>query len=181
MELNCSIFEAATFDDALEVIERQSIDLLLLDLRMPGNDSLLGLMNLRIQHPQLAVVVVSASEDPEIICNIKEMGAMGFIPKSYKPQDMSAALSLVLEGSTAFPNIEAAQANGITRKLKLLTPQQLRVLQLVAQGDLNKQIAYALNIKETTVKTHISDIFKKLEINNRTQAALIVQELSPVD
>lgn len=177
----CDLTECETFDQALEQIAAHKPDLLLLDLKMPGNSGLFGLMRLRSEHPQLAIVVVSASDDSNVIANIRQLGALGFIPKSCSIEDMTQALDRVMMGYLSFPEFIHQQSNAMTDKLSSLTPQQLRVLHLIAEGALNKQIGYTLNIKETTVKSHISDIFRKLDINNRTQAALIVQQLDVPD
>jgi len=182
MDLKFDISESSTFDEARQHILNHDMDLLLLDLRMPGNDGLLGLLSLRSEFPELAIVVVSANEDPQTISDAKDMGAMGFIPKSSKRDDIHQGLSRVLDGEFSFPEFtKPDEASDVACKLNLLTPKQLKVLHMIGKGDLNKQIAYNLNIKETTVKTHISDILRKLEITNRTQAALILKELSVVE
>ncbi len=177
----CHVTECEDFIQAMATIDAHDIDLLLLDLRMPGNTGLLGLMRLRSEHPHLAIVIVSASEDTHIIAHVHQLGALGFIPKSYSIDTMTTALDQVIGGSLSFPEFLDQQSDAMTEKLASLTPQQLRVLQLIAEGALNKQIGFTLNIKETTVKSHISDIFRKLDINNRTQAALIVQQLDIPD
>ncbi|NVK36564.1 MAG: response regulator transcription factor [Gammaproteobacteria bacterium] len=177
----CDVLEAENLDQAISLIEQQDIDLLLLDLKMPGNDGLMGLMRVRAEFPHLAVVVVSASEDAGTIHQIKSLGASGFIPKSSSIETITNGIASVFAGNVVFPDVMIVEVNETAEKLKLLTPKQFRVLQLIAQGALNKQIGYMLDIKETTVKSHISDIFKKLGINNRTQAALIIQEMSLVD
>ncbi|WP_430461155.1 response regulator [Thalassolituus sp. LLYu03] len=176
----CTISECENFDQVQEHLRSGDIDLLLLDLKMPGNNGLMGLMRIRSEYPHLAVAVVSASEDASIISSIRNMGASGFIPKASSPLEIRQAVEKVFAGGVSFPEFSQVKSE-LTDKLRQLTPQQLRVLQFIAEGALNKQIAYSLNIKETTVKSHISDIFRKLNINNRTQAALIVQELSIPD
>ncbi len=182
MELKFDIAESSTFDEAYDHILNNDIDLLLLDLRMPGNEGLLGLLSLRSEFPELAIVVVSANEDPQTMSDVKDMGAMGFIPKSSKRDDIHQGLTAVLNGEFSFPEFTKPNDDArVASKLNLLTPKQLKVLHMIGEGDLNKQIAYRLDIKETTVKTHISDILRKLEITNRTQAALILRELSVVE
>ena len=176
----CNISECETFDQVQENLRSGDTDLLLLDLKMPGNNGLMGLMRIRSEHPQLAVAIVSASEDQSVIGSIRSMGALGFIPKASSPAEIRAAVEHIFSGGISFPEFSHTKSD-LAEKLRQLTPQQLRVLQFIAEGALNKQIAYALNIKETTVKSHISDIFRKLNINNRTQAALIVQELAIPD
>jgi DNA-binding NarL/FixJ family response regulator len=181
MDLKFDIAESSTFHEAREHILKHNMDLLLLDLRMPGNEGLLGLLSLRSEFPELAIVVVSANEYPQTISDTKDMGAMGYIPKSSKRDRIHQDLMAVLNGEFSFPNFTKPKNTGVASKLNLLTPKQLKVLHLIGEGDLNKQIAYKLHIKETTVKTHISDILRKLEITNRTQAALILRELSVVE
>ncbi|MFK4754234.1 MULTISPECIES: response regulator [Oceanospirillaceae] len=177
----CSSSECEDFNQVLQTVGQQATDLLLLDLRMPGNTGLMGLMRLRAEFPHLAIVVVSASEDRLVIENVRQLGALGYIQKSTTIEGISQALAQVMEGKLSFPEFTDQPNNDMTARLGQMTPQQLRVLQLIAEGALNKQIGYTLNIKETTVKSHISDIFRKLNINNRTQAALIVQQLDIPD
>ncbi|WP_221801415.1 response regulator [Oceanobacter mangrovi] len=178
----CVISEACDLPAAWSELTDLGADLLLLDLRMPGMDGLMGLMRLRAEFPGLAIVVVSASEDACVIAQVKQLGAMGYIHKSAPMEQITAALNDVFMGKLSFPDTSPlADQSTAARQLQSMTPQQLRVLQLIAEGALNKQIGYILNIKETTVKSHISDIFRKLEINNRTQAALLVQQLQVPD
>ncbi|MDP2505850.1 MULTISPECIES: response regulator transcription factor [unclassified Oceanobacter] len=177
----CSSSECEDFYQVLQTAGQQAIDLLLLDLRMPGNTGLMGLMRLRAEFPQLAIVIVSASEDRMVIEQVRQLGALGYIQKSSTIAGISQALAQVMEGKLSFPEFTGQPQDDTTARLSQMTPQQLRVLQLIAEGALNKQIGYTLNIKETTVKSHISDIFRKLNINNRTQAALIVQQLEIPD
>lgn len=172
----CETYEQ-TYDDVKELMP----DLLLLDLKMPEQGGLFGLMRIRAEFPQVAVVVVSATEDSHVIESVRQSGALGFIPKSSKIGTLVRSLTEVLEGNLSFPSHTGHVINDMTSKLATLTPQQLRVLQLIADGALNKQIGYTLDIKETTVKSHISDIFRKLDIYNRTQAALLVQQLDIPD
>ena len=181
LPITCSIVEAESFAQTTLRLQQTEADILLLDLKMPGSEGLMGLMQIRNDYPHLAIVVVSASEDAMTIANIKQIGALGFIPKSSSMEQITQAIECVMNGKISFPNVMLNEKNQHMEKLKLLTPKQLNVLKLIAQGSLNKQIAYELAIKETTVKSHISDIFKKLNINNRTQAALIIQELCLVD
>ena len=179
MEVEFHISESSTFLETQTHLSKYPTDLLLLDLCMPGNESLLGILRLRSDHPDLAIVVISANDDHEIIKDIFNMGALGYISKSSKRQYIHQALLAVLSGELSFPEYHSnGQDNHLLKKLNQLTPKQLRVLQMIGEGALNKQIAYKLEIKETTVKTHISEILRKLEISNRTQAALILQKLT---
>lgn len=175
------VTECETFEETFDAVGRLNPDLLLLDLKMPDQGGLFGLMQIRAEFPQVAVAVVSASEDTHIIHTVQQSGALGFIPKSSKIDALVKALKTVLDGNLSFPDYADTGDSEMARKLASLTPQQLRVLQLIADGALNKQIGYTLDIKETTVKSHISDIFRKLDIYNRTQAALLVQQLDIPD
>lgn len=159
-------------------------DLLLLDLNMPGAHGFSSLVHLRAAHPQLPVVMVSAREEPSVMRRALDHGAMGFIPKSSDAATLSAALSRVLDGERWVPvAAQGAPPTGdgereVAARLRELTPQQFRVLQMVATGQLNKQIAYALGISEATVKAHMSAILRKLGASNRTQAVLLAGQLS---
>ena len=159
-------------------------DLLLLDLNMPGAHGFSSLVHLRAAHPQLPVVMVSAREEPSVMRRALDHGAMGFIPKSSDAATLSAALRQVLDGERWVPvAAQGAPPTGdgereVAARLRELTPQQFRVLQMVATGQLNKQIAYALGISEATVKAHMSAILRKLGASNRTQAVLLAGQLS---
>jgi len=180
--------------DLAETIEKlqaiDDIDLVLLDLHMPGNQGLAGLAAIRCQFPAVAVVVVSANEDPQVIRRALDHGAAGFIPKSAGLDEMTVALNTVLDCKEWIPpRLEQAVANQqseredqtLAGRIAHLTPQQFRVLKLVAEGQLNKQIADALNIQERTVKAHMSEIFSKLEVRNRTQAGVAYRQLDLMD
>lgn len=174
--------ETSDFNETQQYLADFDLDLLLLDLKMPDSEGLLGLIKLRSRFPQLAIVVISANEDPHIIHEVKGAGALAYIIKNTPLEEIQAIISSVLKGRSHFPEvINFSKTKTISEKLAQLTPQQLRVLAMIAKGDLNKQIAYQLNVKESTIKTHISEIFKKLGIINRTQAALFVQPLELKD
>ena len=173
--------QVASFDELHEYLKiSDETDLVLMDLKMPGNLGLMGLLDLRKQFPQTAIAICSANENEQMINNALHYGAVGYIPKSLSMNEIKQAIRQILQGEHYIPaglNRDAPADQDAIRKLSLLTPQQLRVLKLIAKGLLNKQIAWELNIKETTIKTHVSDILKKLEIGNRTQAAVFVQFL----
>lgn len=159
-------------------------DLLLLDLNMPGAHGFSVLVHLRAQHPQLPVVVVSAQEDPGVMRRALDHGAVGFIPKSADAATLGDALTRVLEGERWAP-AAAQSAPGVgddehaaAQRLRELTPQQFRVLQMLGTGLLNKQIAYELGVSEATVKAHMTAILRKLGASNRTQAVLIAGRLA---
>ncbi|CAH9053287.1 Transcriptional regulatory protein LnrK [Pseudoalteromonas holothuriae] len=180
-----TVFEADTFDATLAILsEQDELDLLLLDLHMPGSGDLYGLIRIREDYPSLPIVVVSGSEDLSVISKVMAYGAMGFIPKSLSPQDINRAINTVLEGDYWLPETIKDQVANIehedkelAQQVASLTPQQYKVLQYLHEGLLNKQIAYELHISEATVKAHITAIFRKLGVYNRTQAVLIASKL----
>jgi DNA-binding NarL/FixJ family response regulator len=168
----------------------EDLDLVLLDLHMPGNHGLAGLASIRCRYPAVAVVVVSANEDPQVIRRAIDHGAAGFIPKSAGLDELTRALNTVLDCQEYVPPHLARTVAGMTdnngdrqlaRRMAALTPQQFRVLAMVADGQLNKQIADQLNIQERTVKAHMSEIFHKLDVRNRTQAGIAFRRLELVD
>jgi DNA-binding NarL/FixJ family response regulator len=176
-----AISEASSIEAARETLDKQGpFDVVLLDLSMPGTRGLDGLLELRTRHPRLPIVVVSALEDPRIIHEVMTCGAAGFISKSTRGADLGDAIRDVMAGSVVLPKgyqppESAAGASGVadlTARLATLTPQQVRVLQMLRQGLLNKQIAYDLGVGETTVKAHVSEILRKLKVASRTQAVI---------
>lgn len=158
-------------------------DLVLLDLAMPGVSGFSGLLYLRSQHPEIPVVVVSASEDRAVMRRCIEVGAAGFIPKSTDMGEMRQAIRMVLDGEIWTPaDLDAvlppdAVVTDMMRRLSSLTPQQLRVLMMLTQGLLNKQIAFELKVSEATVKAHVSAILQKLGVDSRTQAVIAVSKI----
>ena len=182
-----SVREAESLDGVIATLEaHDDIDLVLLDLHMPGNHGLAGLAAIRAQFPAVAVVLVSANEDPRTVRRALDHGAAGYIPKSAGLEELRDAIRTVLACEQWLP---PALRGAVTRtqsspidadlaaRLASLTPQQFRVLAFVAEGLLNKQIADRLDIQERTVKAHLSVIFEKLGARNRTQAGVILREL----
>ncbi len=177
--LICEVGSIAELQALLE--KNSSPDLILLDLHMPGAHGLSGLIFLRGQYPDVPVVVVSASDDLQIIQKIKNHGANGFIPKSTPLEALKTAILNVLDGENCWPDnfqpAESYETSDIEARLATLTPQQFRVLGMISEGLLNKQIAYDLDISEATIKAHVTAIFKKLGVRSRTQAVIAVKEL----
>jgi DNA-binding NarL/FixJ family response regulator len=178
------IAEAGSFDEAAKLLDRGSdVDLVLLDLAMPGVRGFSGLMYLRAQYPSVPVVVVSANDDPAVIRRCMEFGASGFIPKTVGAESMRSAVAAVLAGGVWTPpdvNFEgAADATTaeLVQRLSTLTPQQVRVLMMLSEGLLNKQIAYELSVSEATVKAHVSAILQKLGVESRTQAVIAAAKI----
>ncbi len=179
------IIEADTIARLQEVVEKHAdADLVLLDLNMPGAHGFSGLAFLRGQYPALPVVVVSGTEDISVIRRAIDYGASGFIPKSAPMPVITHAITAVLQGEIWLPEgieqkiagLESASTE-FSNKLATLTPQQFRVLGMLTEGLLNKQIAYDLNVSEATVKAHITALFRKLGVRNRTQAVIAVQQM----
>ncbi|GAA5187624.1 response regulator transcription factor [Ferrimonas gelatinilytica] len=168
----------------LDTLLRQtSVDLVLLDLEMPDSHGYSTLIHLRSHHPAVPVVVISAHEDPNTISKALSYDCQGFIPKSFSPDQLTEAIQQVLDGDTYLPDNVAmladcdAPMDDIGNRLADLTPQQYRVLQMFAEGMLNKQIAYDLGVSEATIKAHATAIFRKLGVRNRTQAVIALQGL----
>ncbi|OEE73367.1 response regulator transcription factor [Vibrio ordalii] len=176
-----NLLEADSLDALLALLTKQSdVDLLLLDLKMPGANGMSGLIHLRAEYPELPIVVISASEEPSVVAQVKSHGAFGFIPKSSDMRALIAALNQVLAGDPFFPEgliANHAACNDLTKKIAALTPQQYKVLGMLSDGLLNKQIAYELNVSEATIKAHMTAIFRKLGVKNRTQAVILLNEL----
>ncbi|HHN72810.1 MAG TPA: response regulator transcription factor [Thermopetrobacter sp.] len=171
--------EAGTLDEVVTAIERgPETDLVLLDLKMPGVQGFSGLAFLRAQYPDIPVVVVSAVEEPYVIRRAISLGASGFIPKSASVERMQRAMRSVLEGEVAVPEdvsldvVDDEELEEVARRLSTLTPQQMRVLMMLREGLLNKQIAYELGVSEATIKAHVSAILQKLNVESRTQAVI---------
>lgn len=178
------IAEAGTFDEVAELLERGGdIDLVLLDLAMPGTRGFSGLMYLRAQYPSVPVIVVSANDDPAAIRRCMEFGASGFIPKTLGVEDMRAAISRILGGGVwTPPDVDLStgsdgEAAELMARMATLTPQQVRVLMMLSEGLLNKQIAFQLGVSEATVKAHVSAILQKLGVESRTQAVIAAAKI----
>jgi DNA-binding NarL/FixJ family response regulator len=184
---DCTVVEASDLTGVLDTLAGDpDIDLVLLDLHMPGSQGLSGLATLRGQHPAVAVLVVSAHDEPRTVRRALDHGASGFIPKSASPAEIAEAIRNVLDcGSWLPPMLARAVAAlpadpadlDLATRLARLTEQQYRVLTLLGQGLLNKQIADRLAIQERTVKAHITAIFEKLGVRNRTQAGVLLRSL----
>jgi DNA-binding NarL/FixJ family response regulator len=178
------IAEAGTFDEVAELLERDGdVDLVLLDLAMPGIRGFSGLMYLRAQYPAVPVIVVSANDDPVAIRRCMDFGSSGFIPKTLGVDQMREAIAAIIKGGVWTPPdvdlraaTDAATAELMTRMTRL-TPQQVRVLMMLSEGLLNKQIAYQLDVSEATVKAHVSAILQKLGVESRTQAVIAASKL----
>lgn len=180
-----SISEAASFSEAQNLADEE-LDLIMLDLSMPGTTGFSGLVTLRTKVPSVPIVIVSANEDVETVRSSAQYGAVGFIPKTTEPETMAEAIKLILDGARYWPTEDATKPlpeeerqrrSEFEDKLGKLTPSELRVLELMSEGMSNKLIAFELNIKESTVKTHVTALLRKLDVFNRTQAVLTAKEM----
>lgn len=188
LEEDIEIIEADGLDSARDVLGRRpDIDLALLDLHMPGSHGLMGLVTLRSEFPAVAVVMISANDDPLVMRRALTFGAAGFIPKRSSIAEIQGMLRAVIACEDPPRPLlhergsEAAHDREVAKRLASLSPQQLRVLGLVAEGLLNKQIADRLEIQERTVKAHMSAVFERLEVRNRTQASTLLRSLEITD
>jgi DNA-binding NarL/FixJ family response regulator len=178
------IAEAGGFDEVAELLERGGeVDLILLDLTMPGVRGFSGLVYMRAQYPSVPVIVVSANDDPSAIRRCMEFGASGFIPKTANVEDMRTAISNVLKGGVwTPPDVDLkgdadSEITALMSRMATLTPQQVRVLMMLSEGLLNKQIAFQLGVSEATVKAHVSAILQKLDVESRTQAVIAAAKI----
>jgi len=179
-----TLSEAGDLTSTVDILNREDIDLLLLDLHKPGSNDLFGLIHIRKLFPDVPVAVVSGTEDTQLISKIMSAGALGFIPKTASSGDIANAVQAILDGDVWLPpnlsdsvdEIDEAFSE-LVDHVASLTPSQYKVLCFMRDGLLNKQIGYNLDIAEATVKAHVTAIFKKLGINNRTQAVLIASQL----
>jgi DNA-binding NarL/FixJ family response regulator len=177
-----NLLEADSLAALLDLLNKDTDpDLLLLDLKMPGANGMSGLIQLRNEFPDLPIVVISASEETAVISQVKRHGAFGFIPKSSDMRTLISALNQVLQGDPYFPEGLSDLndvGNDLSEKIASLTPQQYKVLNMLSDGLLNKQIAYELNVSEATIKAHMTAIFRKLRVNNRTQAVILLNGMN---
>lgn len=177
------ISEVGTLEDAAAALERhEEVDLLMLDLSMPGMRGFSGLIYLRAQYQSVPVVIVSATEDVSTIRRCMELGASGFIPKSLGIDVIREAVSSVMAGGNwTPPDVDLGEDDNelleMVQRLATLTPQQVRVLMMLSEGLLNKQIAYELSVSEATVKAHVSAILQKLGVESRTQAVIAASKI----
>jgi DNA-binding NarL/FixJ family response regulator len=182
---DCRIIEVGDFEGVKTLVAGgDEVDAVLLDLTMPGVSGLSGLVALRGMNGTVPIIVVSAHDDPVTIRRALELGASGFISKSASMEAIRNAVRQVLEGGVvAPPGIDLgeerdAEISDLITRLRTLTPQQTRVLSMLAEGLLNKQIAFELNVSEATVKAHVSAILQKLGVDSRTQAVIRLSRIS---
>jgi len=179
------IDQAGSFEELTALLEQDSdVDLVLLDLTMPGISGFSGLIYLRAQYPAIPVVIVSATDDGGTIRRSLDFGASGFIPKRFGVDTLRDAIMKVMDGDVWVPpdtDLSSATDPELARlrdRLVTLTPQQVRVLMMLSEGLLNKQIAYELGVSEATIKAHVSAILQKLGVESRTQAVIAAAKIA---
>lgn len=184
---NCDIFEAASVGGLFDALDQHPrVDLLLLDLNLPGACGFNALAHLRGSRPQLPIIVVSASDDPCTMRQALAFGAQSFVSKSADAATIGESVQAVLRGEIVTPVGLAGEREPfaddgtleIAQRMAQLTPQQFRVLGMLCAGRLNKQIGEELQITEATVKAHMTVILRKLGVANRTQAVLLAGRLA---
>ncbi|MCH8537331.1 MAG: response regulator transcription factor [Alkalimonas sp.] len=187
---NALLLQAENMDKVWALLRQHpDTSLIFLDLKMPGADGFAGLTALRTEYPDVMVLMVSAVEDPSVIKQALQLGAAAYVPKSAPLDVLSEAVAAVQQGDSWVPaelSQDIADASALidqdfAHRLEQLTPQQFRVLKMIADGLLNKQIAYEMNVQETTIKQHVSAILRKLNVNNRTQAGILFEKLKLPD
>jgi DNA-binding NarL/FixJ family response regulator len=178
------MLEAGSLDELTEQLATAGeIDLILLDLSMPGVHGLSGLLYLRAQHPEVPVVIVSAADDPSTIRQCIDCGASGFIPKSQPVEGIRDAVRKIMDGEVWLPadldlaSVPTGETAELVSRVSTLTPQQVRVLMMLGEGLLNKQIAFKLGVSEATIKAHVSAILQKLGVDSRTQAVIAINKI----
>lgn len=173
-------FEALT----RELEENELPSLVLLDLKLSDTQGLDGLLILKKQHPSLPVLVISAYDDASVVRMAMQYGASGFVPKSLDMERMATVIQAVLDGDMWFPETSAPSDNkdsGHTSAFDELTPAQLKVLALLRDGKPSKEMASIMSVTEATIKAHLTVIFRKLKVKNRTQAVVVANELDLPD
>lgn len=168
----------------LVLADNDDADLLLMDLHMPGANGFVGLAHVVKNYSHLPVVMISANESDAVAAGAQQYGALGFIAKSASIQEITSAIDQVLNGELYFPSglvdvddNEESELSELINKIAELTPKQLEVFNLLANGLLNKQIAYQQQVTEATIKAHVTAIMRKLDVYNRTQVVLIASKV----
>ena len=175
-DMSATVAALEADEKRVEADDGDPIDLVLLDLAMPGESGLAGLVALRGRFPQVAVVVVSATDDATTVRRLMQLGASGFVSKSSSIDAIREAVSTVMAGGMWFPAVSGTEDDpevaDLLDAIATLTPQQSRVLAMLTRGLLNKQIAWELSVSEATVKAHVSAVLQKLGVDSRTQAVI---------
>ncbi len=181
---NLQILEAGSIDELLERLDAGlELDLLMLDLEVPGLQGLLGLLSVRVSYPMIPIIVVSARTEPSVVGRSLMLGAASFIPKSSTPQEIRKCVRAVMEGDRSLPDgfdpdyVGGEEQRRVISGLCSLSPRELQVVMALSRGLLNRQIAQELDIAEATVKAHVSRALEKLGAHSRLQAMLVLRQL----
>lgn len=181
---NINIIQSDSLDSTLKALQQNlDFDLVLLDLNMPGCENFYGLIRVTQNFPKVPVAVVSASDSVAVVSKVMSLGARGFVSKAASTETIAEALKQIMDGNIWLPETMQtcmttnAPIIDVAKLVGELTPKQFQVLKLLQNGLLNKQIAFALNVTEATIKAHISAIFRKLNVHTRTQAVLLLKNL----
>ena len=172
------VVECASLAEAKAAMVAGPVDLLLLDLKLSDSEGMAGLAAVRAEQPTVPVAVVSASEDAPVVRHALGLGAAGFIPKSSSLPQMVEAIAAILAGDSWAPDVPEAD-DDLAGRVASLTPSQLRILEGLKAGRLNKQIAFDLGVSEATIKAHLTSVFRKLGVHNRTQSVILAKSLDP--
>jgi DNA-binding NarL/FixJ family response regulator len=171
-----TILEAGSLDRAVQAVrEATDLTLILLDLNMPGAVGYSGVALLHAEAPDVPILVISGADRAAAYAQVARFGAVGFVGKDAPLDQIETAIAAALSGDRM--TIEAPGEDDIATRVATLTPTQLRVLLGVLAGRLNKQIAHDLGIAEATVKVHMTAVLRKLDVGNRTQAAVAARAL----
>lgn len=176
------IQECASLAEAKAALAVGAADLLLLDLKLSDSEGMGGLVSIRAEYPIVPIAVVSASEDAAVVRQALTLGAAGFIPKSSSLPQMVEAIGAVLAGDGWSPDLSETETgeDDLAARVASLTTSQLRILEGLKEGRLNKQIAYDLGVSEATIKAHLTSVFRKLGVQNRTQAVILAKQLDSI-
>ena len=175
-----AVEECASLAEAKAAMQSAPVDLLLLDLKLSDSEGMAGLAAVRAEYPAVPVAVISASEDAPVVRHALGLGAAGFIPKSAALPQMVEAIAAILAGDSWAPDLpDVEDADDLAARVSSLTPSQLRILEGLKAGRLNKQIAFDLGVSEATIKAHLTSVFRKLGVHNRTQVVILAKQLDP--
>ena len=180
--LGAEVVHAADQGEGLAMVEAHpDLDAVLLDLNMPGGDGMAAIPEFGRRRPTLPIIILSSSENPSAVRRALGLGALGYVPKTASPETLISAVRLVLSGAIYVPPLvlestASGRAMPSAAERAALTPRQVEVLNALAGGLSNKEIAFKHRLSEKTVKAHVSAIFRALGVTNRTQAANAARE-----
>ncbi|XDA99021.1 response regulator transcription factor [Sulfitobacter sp. LCG007] len=186
----CDVLTATSLSETLAILDGGfEPDLVMLDLKLPDVTGISGFEQLRQRVRGTSILVISSLASHELVRELLDRGAMGFLPKESPASVLREAVQEVIEGRRYVPPAYRSIASGAGQRdepcayrsnpqLAALTPQQKRILKLISEGNPNKLIAYELDLAETTVKAHITALLRRLGVTNRTQAAVLVESMT---